>query len=413
VTSIFKDSVLYLIGELVSKALPFILLPYLTRTLGPAGFGDLSLYQVLVSLIFIIISLNHEGAIARYYFFYGKRAVALVVASSCLYSSIIFLIGGVFAIVFQSEILFILLLCAYTQSLINTQLVIRQMQKRVNEYLIIQLGSSTLSLLLTFAIFEFIVASASTRIAAVAISNISMSILTLFFIDGGVLSDFKKIKINCKKIRTSFLFLFAFGAPLLIHNISLYSKGQLDRILVYKSYAENDLGFYSAGFQIASILAILLMALNKALVPYFYENLKSGKLRFATIKQWIIYTTIFVPVPALFGYAFPESFYALVLGEEFIESKVYTVIFLLGIAVTLPYFIVVNYLFYHGKTKLISVSTAVSSVLHVILVFSIGQFSLFFMAFSLFFTNVITLVIIYFYSNRLSKNYEISQINRK
>lgn len=208
-TSIFKDSVLYLIGELVSKALPFILLPYLTRTLGPAGFGDLSLYQVLVSLIFIIVSLNHEGAIARYYFFYGKRAVALVVASSCLYSSMIFLIGGVFAIVFQSEILFILLLCAYTQSLINTQLVIRQMQKKVKEYLIIQIGSSALSLLLTFAVFEFIAASANMRIAVVAVSNVAMSMLTLFLLSGGVHSDFNKISISYRKLKTSLLFLFA------------------------------------------------------------------------------------------------------------------------------------------------------------------------------------------------------------
>lgn len=407
-TSIFKDSVLYLIGELASKALPFILLPYLTRTLGPAGFGDLSLYQVLVSLIFIIVSLNHEGAIARYYFFYGKRAVGLVVASSFIYSSIIFLIGCIIAIASQSEILLILLFCAYTQSLINTQLVIKQMQKKVNEYLIIQMGSSVLSLLLTFVIFEFIVASASSRISVVAISNILMSTLTIFFIDGGMLSDLKKIKINSKKLRASFLFLFSFGAPLLIHNISLYSKGQLDRILVYKTYTENDLGFYSAGFQIASILAILLMSINKALVPYFYENLKSGKLTFVKIRLWVFYAIMFVPIPALISYWLPEELYSFVLGEEFIESKLYAVIFLLGIAVTLPYFIVVNYLFYYGKTKLISVSTAISSVLHIILILTIGQFGLFFMAFSLFITNVLTLIIVYFYSNQLSRCYEIN-----
>lgn len=405
--SIFKDSVLYLIGELVSKALPFILLPYLTRTLGPAGFGDLSLYQVLVSLIFIIVSLNHEGAIARYYFFYGKRAVALVVASSCLYSSMIFLIGGVFAIVFQSEILFILLLCAYTQSLINTQLVIRQMQKKVKEYLIIQIGSSALSLLLTFAVFEFIAASANMRIAVVAVSNVAMSMLTLFLLSGGVHSDFKKISISYRKLKTSFLFLFAFGAPLLIHNISLYSKGQLDRILVYKTYTDIDLGFYSAGFQIASILAVLLMAMNKAFVPYFYENLKNGQLTFVTIKRWVLYAMIIVPIPALVGYVFPVGFYTWVLGDSFVESKIYTVIFLFGIAVTLPYFIVVNYLFYHGKTKLISISTAVSSILHLILVLTLGQMNLIYMALSLFITNTVTLAIIYFFANRLAGTHEI------
>ena len=39
---ILKDSAVYLLGELFAKALPFLLLPYLTRKLGAAGFGELS-----------------------------------------------------------------------------------------------------------------------------------------------------------------------------------------------------------------------------------------------------------------------------------------------------------------------------------------------------------------------------------
>ena len=37
-----KNSLIYLTGEAAAKALPFLLLPYLTRRFGAAGFGDLS-----------------------------------------------------------------------------------------------------------------------------------------------------------------------------------------------------------------------------------------------------------------------------------------------------------------------------------------------------------------------------------
>ena len=39
---LLKDSLIYLLGELAAKALPFLLLPYLTRKFGAAGYGDLS-----------------------------------------------------------------------------------------------------------------------------------------------------------------------------------------------------------------------------------------------------------------------------------------------------------------------------------------------------------------------------------
>ncbi len=50
---ILKDSFIYLFGELFAKALPFLLLPYLTRKLGVAGFGELSFYQTVFSLLVI------------------------------------------------------------------------------------------------------------------------------------------------------------------------------------------------------------------------------------------------------------------------------------------------------------------------------------------------------------------------
>ncbi len=37
---------IYIVGELISKAMPFILLPYLTRKLGAEGIGQLSFFYL-------------------------------------------------------------------------------------------------------------------------------------------------------------------------------------------------------------------------------------------------------------------------------------------------------------------------------------------------------------------------------
>ena len=74
-----KDSAIYLIGELTSRAMPFLLLPYLSRKLGPEGFGELAYYQTFLVLFFLIVGLSQEGAVTRYFYVYGKRSLNLVV----------------------------------------------------------------------------------------------------------------------------------------------------------------------------------------------------------------------------------------------------------------------------------------------------------------------------------------------
>ena len=78
---ILKDSVIYLIGEIFAKIFPFLLLPYLSRKLGVNGFGELSYYQTILSLLIIIISFSQEGAVTRYFYFYGMRSINLILFS--------------------------------------------------------------------------------------------------------------------------------------------------------------------------------------------------------------------------------------------------------------------------------------------------------------------------------------------
>ncbi|GAC33431.1 oligosaccharide flippase family protein [Paraglaciecola polaris] len=394
---IFKDSMLYLIGELLAKAMPFLLLPYLTRTLGPSGFGDLTLYQVIIALLFIAVGLNQDGAISRYYYVYGKRAIGLINFSGILYSSVIFLFSCFISYIFSSEILFACSFCAYTQSLIANQLTFRQMQRKVKEYLAIQFFNSFLSVIFTVLLFEFFNPSAIGRIYIVILSQVLTIAFSVMLVPGGALDSFRKVKINLRSIKISFFYLFSFGAPLIIHNLSLFSKGQLDRVFVYDTYSDGELGIYAAGFQVASILAILLMAANKATIPYYYEGLKAGSINFLNVSRWVKLSLFLVPIPALIAFIVPESLYLIFLGDEFAESKIYTCIFLLGIGMTMPYYISVNYLFFHGKTGVVSLSTVTSAALHISLLFTIGQKQMIYMASALFLTNLLTFTLVYFY----------------
>jgi len=390
---VLKDSFIYLIGELFAKSLPFLMLPYLTRKLGPDGFGELSYYLTMLSLFGIFVGLSQDGAVTRYFYFYGKKALNTVVKAGYLFNiaiSFILLLGCWW---FKAEIMAYVVLATMFQSFVNVQLALRQCQKQPVKYIIIQIILSLTNVLFTIAALEcFSQELVAYRVLAIVFAN-----LTTFLIASVVLGDLfsDNYRFTWTRLRLGILYIFSFGFPLILHQSSIFIKGQLDRIFIYQQYTKSELGIYSAGVQIALVLPIIFMALNKAIVPHYYQALKSGTLTLSQIKKYTLLSVPLSILPAMFGWLMPEQLYELFLGQAYGASKYFTVIFLLGYGLTMPYLILVNYLFYHAKNKLISLVSFASSLLYIIALYGFSQLELEWIPFALILSNLFMLVVLW------------------
>ena len=391
---VLKDSVIYLAGELFAKSLPFLMLPYLTRKLGPEGFGELSYYLTWFALFGVFVGLSQEGAVTRYFYFYGKKALNTVVTAGYLYNIVIstlLLIGCWF---FKAEIMAYIVLATMFQSFINVQLALRQCQKQPFKYITLQIILSLTNVIFTVAALEWF---QNDLVAYRVLAIVAANALT-FFIASMVLGNLfsGENRITVQRLKLGALYIFSFGIPLILHQSSFFIKGQLDRLFIYEQYSKAELGIYSAGVQVAAVLPIILLALNKAIVPYYYQNLKEKKLSIQTIKK---YTLLCIPlciIPALVGFVLPESIYVWFLGEKYAESKYYVVMYLLGYGANLPYLMLVNYLFFHAKNKLIASVTFVSSIFYAILMIVLGHYSIVYIPYALILSNILMVFILWF-----------------
>ena len=391
---IFKDSVIYLMGELAAKSLPFLMLPYLTRKLGTAGFGELSFYLTMLSLFGIIIGLSQEGAVTRYFYFYGKHGLSNIIKAGYLYNFIVSLLFLLGCWLFQSEILAYIVIATTFQSYLNVMLATQQCQKKPWPYIAIQLLLSLSNVIYTVLALEWFSAEdqVRNRILAIVLAN-----ATTFFIV--VAFNHKSIQLSKKiswlRLKKSSLYIFSFGLPLILHQSSFFIKGQLDRIFIYKNFSMSELGIYSAGVQIASVLPIIFMALNKACVPHYYEMIKNSKITNSDIVKYAIYALPFSILPSIIVYLLPNNLYTAVLGEGFKDSQYYTSIFTLGFGLNLPYLILVNYLFFYGKNFLISKLTIYSSLIYLATLFILAKYSLHLVPFSLIISNIFLILVLF------------------
>lgn len=67
-SKLIRSASIYTLTNVINKAIPFLLLPILTRYLTPEDYGIVSMFGVLVSLVTPFTGLSIHGAIARMYY---------------------------------------------------------------------------------------------------------------------------------------------------------------------------------------------------------------------------------------------------------------------------------------------------------------------------------------------------------
>ena len=360
---VLKDSAICLIGELFSKMIPFLLLPYLSRKLGVAGYGELSYYQTFLALFVLALGLCQDGAIARYFYFYGKRSLNLILTAGYAYTISIGSIMLLMCCFFKAEIMAYLVIASVFQSFLAVQLAVRQCQKQAIAYTTVQLLSGIISSAITITMLEIFEHDlVEKRILAMVFGNIIVFIIAYWLYSKNHIMKWFSVR----QYKLGIFYIFGFGLPLILHHLSLFARGQLDRIFIYHRFSETELGLYAMGATVASIASVGIMAVNKAVIPYYFEALKKQKISLSQIHRWAMYSLLFVPIPAVMMWLIPESVVVWLLGKQFVGTKYYIMMFLISTTLSIPYLIMVNYLFYHGKNQWIAVCSTLTTVVYVL-----------------------------------------------
>lgn len=403
-----KDSSLYVLGEIGSKIIPFLLLPYISRKMGVENYGELAYYQTWIYIFGIFLLLSQDASITRYFYFYGKNAIDLIIVTGYTYTIVLGTLIFTLCFFYKQELLAYAVITAIFSSFISIQLSLRQCQKKAYEYIKIQFLSTIISVTITVLVLEiFTNHIVKYRILGALVANIITLLIISIFYNKSSYKFFSK-----RQYKISFMYILGLGLPLVLHHLNGFLRGQLDRIFIYNLFSKTDLGLYSMGVNLASIQLLLIMSINKAIIPYYYDGLKNKTISLKNIKNWFFYSLSIGPIlTTIIVYFIPEDFFIWVLGNDFNGVKYYFSMFCFSASLIPPYFILINYLHFYGKNKLITISSSVATVCYLMallfLIFYCQKIE--YIPFASILGNVIMLPILWNVINKLSKEIEKSK----
>jgi O-antigen/teichoic acid export membrane protein len=368
--SLLKSSGIYTLANLINSAIPFLMLPVLTRYLTPFDYGIVAMFQVLLGIMGSFTGLSVHGAVARQY--YDRDSIDFPnYVGNCLYilgasTALIALVVWIFArpISNLSEFpvawLWSVVLVCVGQFVVVVFLTICQVQVKPFAYgrfqVSLTLVNVTLSLFFVVSLGMGWEGRIQGQIFAYAI--FATLAITVLIKQGWVRWSFRK-----DYIRSA----LNFGVPLIPHAFGMWAITMTDRILITRMVGVTDTGIYVVGAQIGMIIGILQDSFNRAWIPWLYDKLKredpvwNNKI----VRFTYLYDIVILILALLLAWIAPW-FLKFYVGKSFVEAGQYVFWIALGYAFNGMYKMVGGYLLYEKKTFYLSLATFFTALINII-----------------------------------------------
>lgn len=375
---LYGDGVVYLFGSMLSAAVPFLMLPFLARWLGPADFGIVGNFVLLVGTLAAAVGLSTHGYIPVVYYREGQQKLGPVVGGViglCLIGSVVItMVVTLFGTTIESislipaNWLWLIALAAAGQFLVSVALSVFQTLRRPWAYITLQVSYATLlsALSVTLILFAKLGWEGRAMGQVIAVSLVvAVSFLYLSI----------QIPIDWRPSKWPFRNLLRFGAPLLPHAMAAIAMSGMDRLILVSVAGAKQLGFYVAAAQIASLVVVAATACNQAWLPWLYSRLAAhSKEADRELVRMTYLAYLFLLGAALGMIVIAPWLMQIIAGPEFVEAIPLLRLLALATAMNACYLFVAAHLFYHERTGLLSFVSFISAAFQFAITFVLGTY---------------------------------------
>lgn len=358
-----KDIILYTLSTALSRGSILIFFPIVSSMLSLGQFGIWSLTLVTINLLIPILCLNGPSAILRegsenlnsIYHLIGSYAAITVVITFISYISS-----------FQLEDLYWLkfsIIIAFFEALILLFTTALRVFEKSGLFFFINILKT---ILILFAIIYARTYNYSlTKLLTIHCMAVFFSfILTVIYFCYFYLNEsiVKFNKISKDLLKSSILF----STILIPHGISQWLMSSSDRFILELLTNDVELGKYSIAYSLALVLGLINTAIGLTLPVYVIKNYKSWLTDKADNKYIMIYTFISIClfVIILASYLIDWKFFNILKHYDNEIILLFLILFN-GLYVLGIYYFFVNYLFYHKRSSLISITTLITAGINV------------------------------------------------
>lgn len=368
---VIKNSSIYLGSSVLNKAIPFMLLPILTKFLSPEEYGTLSIFLIMISFFTAIVGMAINMNVSKYFFEYSQKQMALLLGNILIilcFTMSFFTVLMMVVTLFFNQIFSIpsfwirllpLLSFMFMVNLVN--LTIFRNKGKAMMFGIFEVLNTVINLGVTILFLVVYNYGWHSRAVGIFVAYFCFFVVGLVYMKNTGYLDFHFDK---KVIKT----ILGLSLPLIPHSLGSIVIAVSDRLFIEKMISLESVGIYSVGYMFGMIIMLFSDAFVKAWSPWFFKNLSNAtpQVKLKIVKYTYIY------IIAIFTMAILVSICShLVLpyfvDESYASAGKYVFVISMSYAFFGVYQIFFPYLVHINKTAFLGLSTFLAAVINLIL----------------------------------------------
>lgn len=277
--SLVKNSGLFLVGNLVNKAIPFFMLPVMAHHLSPESYGQVASFIAAAGFFTPFVGLSIQSAFAVGYVKLGPQEFKAHVFNRFCLTTGGFLVATLFVFLAVDRLQKLLLIdpkwiyavvfYCYCTAIADGYINILRAAKQVKKYLTFEIIRTLSNFCLSGLLVVALAWDYPGRLWGIIGSASVMALAALGIL---VRSQALEFRLDPRILREQ----LAFGAALIPHVLSGWIIVACDRLFLNTYQGLASSGVYTVGHQLASILQILSLTFNFAWMAFFYQALQDN-----------------------------------------------------------------------------------------------------------------------------------------
>ncbi|MFC2150121.1 oligosaccharide flippase family protein [Calditrichota bacterium] len=323
ILSLLKHTVVYGLGNVISRLIAFILLPVFTHALEPSGFGIYQLYYVAIGIVMEILRMGQDIALLRYYALEKEQKARKIIFSTIFWSATAFSLAIGAALWFGAEYwvrlivempepypewsIYTLKLCALIIAFDNLAafpLVVIRVEGQPVRFSLIKLSGAVAQV----AASVWLVVSLQRGVAGIFEANVLSAGLMLLLCLPTIMS-----RLAVAFDSAVFKACLAFGLPNVPNSLFVVGISLADRKVLELYRGAAEMGIYSASYKLGMFLSIVAMGFRYAWQPFFLKSADQPDAQklFARVMTYYVAVTLWMFllltafVPSLVKYDIP------------------------------------------------------------------------------------------------------------
>jgi O-antigen/teichoic acid export membrane protein len=368
-SSLVKNAIFYSIGEILPRALSFILLPIYTCYLSPADYGITSYTQTIISFLSVLGAMALNTYALRYYFIYktdekrkemlGSVHLSIVLVNLIILAVAFVLMPGIVSYyhiqVPWDPYFKLAFITNFFECLSFIPLVVYRVRQDAVKFVLLGFSRTLFSALLTvyFLVVE--------KRGVIGVFQAQLYVIVPYsFVYLYIIWKYSILKINLNYLKEG----INYSAPLIPSSICYMLLSTSDRVILERNVTMDELGIYNVAFQIALVLSIVIRSGYLAIEPELFSRFgKDGFYDFIRKAQSVYFCTIYVMALALS--LFSQELLYMMTSKAFHGGYILVPALMVGVIMTGQNVIYNGILHGEKRTKVSGAATIVGAIVSV------------------------------------------------